>query len=83
MIKIDGNTVLLRGRGMSYVMYVNECGDLLNFHFGRELTDEDYSEMKSECEESLGYTSNVRSLDVYPQEYPEYGHSDLRNPCLR
>lgn len=82
MIKIDGNTVLLRGRGMSYVMYVNECGDLLNFHFGRELTDEDYSEMKSECEESLGYTSNVRSLDVYPQEYPAYGHSDLRNPAF-
>ena len=78
MIKQNGNTIHLMGKSMSYVMYIDD-GDLLNFHFGKRIADCDYSKLEHECAETLGYTSNVRSLDVYPQEYPAYGHSDLRD----
>lgn len=78
MIKQNGNTIHLMGKSMSYVMYIDD-GDLLNFHFGKRIADCDYSKLEHECAEMLGYTSNVRSLDVYPQEYPAYGHSDLRD----
>lgn len=78
MIKINGNTIHLIGKSISYVMYISEYGDLLNYYFGKRIADVDYSKNKNDIEESFGYASNMRSLDVYPQEYPSYGHSDLR-----
>ena len=78
MIKINGNTIHLMGKNISYVMYINEPGDLINYHFGGKISNQDYSLNKQDIFEELGYTSNVRSLDVYQQEYPSYGHSDLR-----
>lgn len=78
MIKINGNTIHLMGKNISYVMYINEPGDLINYHFGGKVSNQDYSLNKQDIFEELGYTSNVRSLDVYQQEYPSYGHSDLR-----
>lgn len=78
MIFTNGNTMHIQGKSFSYVMYIDN-GDLLNFHFGKKLANRDYSKLRGMWEEKLGYTSDVRSLDVYPQEYPAYGRSDLRD----
>lgn len=83
MIKRNGNTIHLQGRDISYIMIENEKGDLLNFHFGKKLADCDYSFMKEEWNEKWGFVSNEIALDVYPQEYPAYGYSDLRNPAYQ
>ena len=48
MIKQNGNTIHLMGKGMSYVMYIDD-GDLLNFHFGKRIADCDYSKLEHEC----------------------------------
>ena len=81
MIKRNGNTIHLTGREISYVMVINEDGDLINFHMGKKIADRDYASMKAEWAEECGRISNAISLDVYPQEYPSYGLSDLRNPA--
>ena len=43
MILQNGQTLHLQGKRMSYVMYVSDDNDLLNFHFGGRLPDQDYS----------------------------------------
>ena len=81
MITKNGKTVQLTGRNISYIMIENNDGDLLHFHFGKKLPDCDYADMEDEWSENLGLTSNMVSLDVYPQEYPAYGYTDLRCPA--
>lgn len=83
MIIKNGNTIHLQGREISYIMLENEKGDLLNFYFGKKIADCDYSLMKNEWAEIWGFVSNEVPLDVYPQEYPSYGYSDLRNPAYQ
>lgn len=83
MITQNGKTIHLTGREISYVMFEDEQGNLLNFHFGKKIADLDYSEMKEEWEENLGFVSNLKCMDVYPQEYPSYGYTDLRNPAYQ
>lgn len=83
MIIKNNNTIHLQGRDVSYIMFVNETGDLLHFYFGKKISDRDYYEMKDEWKENLGFVSNQIALDVYPQEYPAYGYSDLRNPAYQ
>jgi len=83
MIKTNGNTIHLMGRDISYIMFKNEAGDMLHFYFGKKISDMDYSEMKEEWAEEYGFASNEIPLDVYPQEYPAYGYSDLRNPAYQ
>ena len=83
MIVRNGKTTHLIGRDISYIMFENEDGDLLNFHFGKKIADIDYSQMKEEWEEKWGFVSNRFCLDNYPQEYPSYGYSDLRNPAYQ
>ena len=78
LIKLNGNTIHLSGKDISYVLTVSPEKDLLNFHFGKKIADMDYSLLKDECTENLGYATAMRSLDVYPQEYPAYGYTDLR-----
>lgn len=83
MIIQNGKTIHMQGRNISYIMFENECGDLLHFYFGKKLCDCDYSVMREEWSEEWGFASNEFGLDVYPQEYPSYGHSDLRNPAYQ
>lgn len=83
MIFKNGNTIHLQGRDISYIMIENEKRDLLNFYFGKKISDCDYSLMTDEWYERLGFVSNEIPLDVYPQEYPSYGYSDLRNPAYQ
>ncbi len=83
MIIKNGNTIHLQGRDISYIMHITDEGDLLNLHFGRKLEDFDYSSMTDEWREGLGFATNAFPLDVYPQEYPAYGYTDLREPAYR
>ena len=83
MILKNGNTIHLQGKDISYIMFQNESGDLLHFYFGRKISDCDYSLMKEEWLEKWGFSSNENPLDVYPQEYPAYGYTDLRNPAYQ
>ncbi|MBR6638107.1 MAG: alpha-galactosidase, partial [Lachnospiraceae bacterium] len=83
MIIKNNNTIHLQGRDVSYIMFVNEMGDLLHFYFGKKIADCDYYQMKDEWNEIWGFVSNQIALDVYPQEYPAYGYSDLRNPAYQ
>lgn len=83
MITRNGNTIHLQGREISYILFEDECQNLLNFYFGRKIADYDYSLMKEEWEEHLGFVTNEKCLDVYPQEYPAYGATDLRNPAYQ
>lgn len=83
MIIKNNNTIHLQGRGISYIMFVNETGDLLHFYFGKKIADCDYYQMKDEWKETLGFVTNQIALDIYPQEYPAYGYSDLRNPAYQ
>ncbi len=81
MILTNGKTIHLVGKDISYVIIQNEDGDLLNFHFGKKLSDCDYSLMTEQWRQWGGFSSNTVGLDVYPQEYPSYGLSDLRSPA--
>lgn len=83
MITVNGKTIHLQGRDISYIMFENECGDLLHFYFGKKVSDKDYSLMTEQWKEEWGYSTNEFPLDVYPQEYPSYGYSDLRNPAYQ
>ncbi len=83
MITQKGKTTHLQGREISYVIFEDEERNLLNFHFGRKIADSDYSLMKDEWTEGLGFVSDRKCMEVYPQEYPSYGHTDLRNPAYQ
>ncbi len=83
MITQKGKTIHLIGREISYVMFEDEERNLLNFHFGKKIADLDYSMMEEEWTEGMGFVSNKKCMDVYPQEYPSYGHTDLRNPAYQ
>lgn len=86
MIIKNGNTIHLQGRDVSYVMFVDDGNSLLNFYYGKKISDCDYSKMQEEwIDDKINYASttgieNGRNLDFYPQEYASYGHIDLRNP---
>ena len=82
MIIKNNNTFHLQGKNTSYIMVVNETGDLLHYHFGKKLSDRDYSEKLIKC--SFGYICNDENdicLETTLQEYPAYGYTDLRMPA--
>ena len=83
MITQNGKTIHLKGRDFSYVMFADGDRNLFNFHFGKKIADLDYSKMEEEWKENFGFVSNRTCLDVYPQEYPAYGYTDLRNPAYQ
>lgn len=83
MIIQNGKTIHLQGRNISYIMFENESGDLLHFYFGKQIADVDYYLMTEQWKEEWGFATNEFPLDVYPQEYPSYGYSDLRNPAYQ
>lgn len=44
MIFKNNNTFHLQGKNMSYIITVNEKGDLLHYHFGEKISNKDYSQ---------------------------------------
>lgn len=83
MIIQNGKTIHLQGKNISYIILEGQDGDLLHFYFGKKLSDTDYSQMTDQLNELWGFSTNSFQLDVYPQEYPSYGYSDLRNPAYQ
>ena len=85
MIFVNGNTFHLQGKGYSYVFYISREGYLLNFHFGRRIPIRDYSQdahLLLEPYPVLRGEKMNQNLSAYPQEYPTYGHLDMRTPAL-
>ena len=42
MIIKNKNVFHLQGKNISYIMAVNECGDLLHYYYGKKLRDKNY-----------------------------------------
>lgn len=81
MIVKNNNTFHLLGRDISYVIAVDESGNLLHVHYGKKIRDKDYSKMNKEGIEWAAYADDNRTMEVCRQEYPSYGHVDLRHPA--
>lgn len=79
MIVKNGNTLHLMGKNISYVMYINEFGDLLHYHFGGKIADRDYSGYRPFYADVRAYApAGEDGLENFMQEYPAYGYNDLR-----
>jgi hypothetical protein len=57
MIKLNGNTIHLMGKEVSYVMVINEKGDLINFHIGKKIADS-----------QAYYQNSCRDISKYPKK---------------
>ncbi len=81
MIIKNNNTFHLMGRNVSYIMAVDECGNLLHVHYGKKLADRDYSEIRKNRSVWAAYDEDDETLEMSAQEYPSYGHLDLKAPA--
>ena len=80
MIIQNGKTFHLCGKDSSYILYINEYGDLLHYYYGTRIADRDYSQYVP------FYAVGVREPGEYgltkvSQEYPAYGHIDMGLPA--
>lgn len=80
MIMINKNIFHLQGKHISYIMAVNECGDLLHYYYGKKIRDKHYEWVKRKWSVWNGYGADKWTLDMCPQKYPAYGYTDLRTP---
>lgn len=81
MIIKNNNTFHLQGRNISYIMAVDSFGNLIHIHYGRKLHDKDYDKTNTKYVNWAAYDENNITLENTQQEYPSYGHADLRNPA--
>ena len=81
MIIKNNNTFHLQGRNISYIMAVDSFGNLIHIHYGRKLHDTDYDKTNTKYVNWAAYDENNITLENTQQEYPSYGHTDLRNPA--
>ena len=81
MIIKNNNTFHLQGRNISYIMAVDSFGNLIHIHDGRKLHDKDYDKTNTKYVNWAAYDENNITLENTQQEYPSYGHTDLRNPA--
>lgn len=82
MIIKNNNTFHLQGKNISYIMTLNEIGDLFHHHFGGKMADRDYSVRNENPVYSLiSYDEKEIYLEAQAQEYPAYGYTDLRMPA--
>lgn len=81
MIIKNNNTFHLQGRNISYIMAVDSFGNLIHIHYGRKLHDKDYDKTNTKYVDWAAYDENNITLENTQQEYPSYGHTDLRNPA--
>ncbi len=85
MISVINHTFHLQGKHYSYVFYISREGYLLSFHFGKKIPHRDYSRdahLLLEPYPVLRGEKMHQNLSTYPQEYPTYGHLDMRTPAL-
>ncbi len=82
MISKNGNTFHLQGKSTSYIILINECGDLIHYHYGKKLADRDYSiRIENESRSVMSYDEKGVCLEISLLEYPAYGYTDLRSPA--
>lgn len=82
MIIKNGNTFHLIGKNSSYIMVLNECGNLLHYYYGKKLSDRDYSgKAKNDPRTLMCCDENGFFLGTALQEYPSYGYTDMRIPA--
>lgn len=81
MIIKNNNTFHLQGRNISYIMSVDSFGNLIHIHYGKKLHDKDYGKTNTKYVIWAAYDENNITLENTQQEYPSYGHTDLRNPA--
>lgn len=62
-------------------MAVDSFGNLIHIHYGRKLHDKDYDKTNTKYVNWAAYDENNITLENTQQEYPSYGHTDLRNPA--
>lgn len=82
MIVKNNNTFHLQGKSISYIIAINETGDLLHYYFGNKIENRDYS--TKTIQQSYGWLCNDENgifLETAFQEYPAYGYTDLRSPA--
>ena len=79
--KID-DMFFLQGKNSSYVMRISHEGYLLHDYFGKKIAPVSYGEENRGwwCLQSTG--EDGACLDELRQEYPTYGHTDLRMPAV-
>lgn len=79
--KID-DMFFLQGKGISYVMRISPEGYLLHDYFGPAIEPVPYAEENRGwwCFQAQG--EDGACLDELRQEYPCYGHTDLRRPAI-
>ncbi|MGN1097731.1 MAG: alpha-galactosidase [Clostridia bacterium] len=79
--KID-DMFFLQGKNSSYVIRISKEGYILNDYFGKKISLVAYGEEQRGwwCFQAVG-EDNV-CLDELRQEYPTFGHTDLRCPAV-
>ncbi len=82
MIRQIEDMFFLEGKGFSYVMRVSREGYLLHDWFGKRIAPVPYPEDERGwwCVQTEG--EDGVCLDELRQEYPGYGHTDLRRPAV-
>lgn len=81
MIINNKNTFHLQGKSISYIIYIDNNGDLLHYYFGKKLSDRCVSDVNNKWSIWAPYDENGSTLISMPQEYPSYGYRDLRRPA--
>lgn len=82
MIKQTDDMLFLEGKDFSYVMRISREGYLLHDYFGKKIAPVPYPEVNRGwwCVQTEG--TDGACLDELRQEYPGYGHTDLRRPAV-
>ncbi len=72
---------------ISYVMTVLPEGSIGNLYYGRRLNDNEYLlnlyQSRRRDMSACSFDDDIFTLDDMKQEYPQYGHGDLRNPAYK
>ncbi len=82
MIIKNGSTFHLMGRNISYIICINEYGDVVHYYYGGKIADRDYSANIPWYVKNRNIApKDETSLLNAAQEYPAYGYNDLRTPA--
>lgn len=82
MIIKNDCTFHLLGKNTSYILIIGPQGDLLHYYYGNKLKKRNYSAMLPQKGVPVFCTEHQHiTLELFQQEYPSYGYTDLRHPA--
>lgn len=79
----------LKAKDTSYIIQIIESGYLQHIYWGKKLRDfklDYYNQFRGAQFNGFMFSKdNIKgfSLDIFPQEYPSYGNTDLRSPAYQ